>query len=212
MTESARLHRLGLRLEYGTIVWNLGEAVLTIGLGIAAGSLALIGFGTDSIIEVFASSVVVWHLRPGHEEDSPRRTAVALRLVGYAFAALAAALAVASVRDLVTGRQPDESLWGALYLVSAAVVMFGLGFIKHRVAAALDSAPLRSEATLTVLDGALATGTAAGLGLNILFGWWWADPLTALVVAIICVSEARENWEEAREWDERVADPVADRR
>lgn len=200
MTPPNRLQRLGLRLEYGTIVWNVGEAALTIGLGIAAGSLALIGFGTDSIIEVFASSVVVWHLRPGHEEDSPHRTAVALRLVGYAFAALAIALAVASVRDLVTGRQPEESLWGALYLVSAAVVMFGLGFIKHRVAAALDSAPLRSEATLTVLDGALATGTAAGLGLNIVFGWWWADPLTALVVALVCVNEARENLEEAREW------------
>jgi divalent metal cation (Fe/Co/Zn/Cd) transporter len=205
MNERARLWKIGLWLEYGTIAWNVGEAGLTIGLGIAAGSLALIGFGADSIIEVFASSVIVWHLRPGHEEDSPQRTSLALRLVGYAFAALAFALATFAIRDLVTGRRPDESMWGAIYLVSAAVVMLGLGWLKHRVAREIESAPLASEATLTVLDGFLAAGTAAGLGLNILFGWWWADPLTALVVAVICVSEARENLEEAREWDVRAA-------
>lgn len=199
-----RLWRLGLRLEYATIVWNLGEAALTIGLGIAAGSLALIGFGTDSIIEVFASSVVVWHLRPGHEEDSPGRTAVALRLVGYAFAALAVALSVAGIRDFVTGRRPDESVWGAIYLLTAAVVMFGLAVVKRRVAQRLDSRPLDAEATLTLLDGFLAAGTALGLGLNVVLGWWWADPLTALVVAVICASEARENFVESREWLERV--------
>ena len=194
------MQRLALRLEYSTIVWNVGEAGLTIGLGIAAGSLALIGFGTDSIIEVFASAVVVWHLRPGHEADHPLRTARALRLVGIAFAALAVALSIAGVRDLVTGRQPEESIWGAIYLVVVAVVMFGLGTAKHRIAARLDSAPLRAEATMTVLDGALASGTAIGLGLNIVADWWWADPIAALVVAVVAANEARENFEEAREW------------
>jgi divalent metal cation (Fe/Co/Zn/Cd) transporter len=201
--ERERLWRLGLQLEYGTIAWNVGEAGLTIALGISAGSLALIGFGADAIIEVFASSVVVWHLRPGHEDDNPERTSMALRLIGIAFAALAAALASFAIRDLVTGRQPDESVWGAIYLVSAAVVMLVLGLLKHRVARRIDSAPLASEATLTMLDALLAAGTAIGLGLNILFGWWWADPLTALVVAVICVSEARENLAESREWAER---------
>lgn len=195
-----RLQQRALRLEYGTIAWNVGEAGLTIGLGIAAGSLALIGFGADSIIEVFASSVVVWHLRPGHERDSPERTATALRLVGWAFAVLAATLLVAAVRDLVTARHPDESVWGAIYLLTAALVMLVLGVAKRRLADQLDSAPLRSEATMTLLDGALAAGTAAGLALNIVFGWWWADPIAALVVAFICVGEARENFEEAEEW------------
>jgi divalent metal cation (Fe/Co/Zn/Cd) transporter len=197
-----QLQQRALRLEYGTIAWNVGEAGLTIGLGIAAGSLALIGFGADSIIEVFASSVIVWHLRPGHERDNPERTATALRLVGWAFAALAAALFVAGVRDLVTARHPDESVWGAIYLLTAALVMLILGLAKRRLAVQLGSAPLRSEATMTLLDGALAAGTAAGLGLNILVGWWWADPLAALVVAFICVGEARENLEEAKEWSE----------
>ncbi len=200
MDERSRLRRLALRLEYSTIVWNIGEAGLTISLGIAAGSLALIGFGTDSIIEVFASLVVVWHLRPGHETDHPRRTARALRLVGIAFAVLAVALSIAGLRDLVTGRRPDESIWGAIYLIAVAFVMFGLGRTKHRVAARLDSAPLRAEATMTVLDGALASGTAVGLGLNIVFDWWWADPIAALAVAVLAANEARENLLEAREW------------
>ncbi len=204
MDERSRLRRLALRLEYSTIIWNVGEAGLTIGLGIAAGSLALIGFGTDSIIEVFASAVVVWHLRPGHETDHPLRTARALRLVGSAFAVLAFALSIAGVRDLVTGRRPDESIWGALYLVAVAVVMFGLGSAKHRIAARLDSAPLRAEATMTVLDGGLAAGTAIGLGLNIMADWWWADPIAALVVAVVAANEARANLEEAREWDHEV--------
>ncbi len=198
--DRAGLRRIALRLEYSTIVWNVGEAGLTIALGIAAGSLALIGFGSDSIIEVFASGVVVWHLRPGHEQDHPGRTSRALWLVGVAFAVLAAALAVAGTRDLVTGRRPDESIWGAIYLVSVAIVMFGLGVAKRRIAQRLDSAPLRAEATMTVLDGVLALGTAIGLGLNIAVGWWWADPIAALLVALVAVNEARENFEESRGW------------
>lgn len=173
---------------------------MTIGLGIAAGSLALIGFGTDSIIEVFASSVVVWHLAPGHDVDHPERTALALRLVAGAFVVLSAVLLVVSVRDLVTGRVADESLWGIVYLGLTAVVMFGLAVAKRRVADRLDSAPLRSEAALTFLDSALAAGTMLGLALNAAFEWWWADPAAALLVAIAAANEARENWAEAREF------------
>jgi len=199
-SDRANLQRLALRLEYGTIAWNVGEAGLTISLGIAAGSLALIGFGSDSIIEVFASAVVVWHLRPGHERDSPQRTALALRLVGLSFAVLAVALALAGTRDLLTGRQPDDSVWGAIYLISVAFVMFGLGTAKRNIAQQLDSAPLHAEATMTLLDSARAAGTAVGLGLNILLDWWWADPIAALVVAVVAANEARENFEESREW------------
>ena len=94
--DRSRLQRRALRLEYGTIAGNVGEAVLTISLGVAAGSLALIGFGTDSTIEVFASSVVVWHLRPGHEVDRPERTRLALNaMLGWRWADPAAALVVA---------------------------------------------------------------------------------------------------------------------
>lgn len=197
--ERAALQRLALRLEYATIAWNAGEAVLTIGLGIAAGSLALIGFGTDSIIEMFASAVVVWHIRPGHEHDAPERTRLALRLVAVAFFVLAAVLGMVAVRDLVTGRRAGESLWGIAYLAVTACVMFGLAIWKRRLAGRLDSAPLRSEASMTFLDGVLSTLTLTGLALNAAVGWWWADPAAALLVALAAANEGRENLEEARE-------------
>ncbi len=198
-TDRLRLQRRALRLEYATIGWNVGEAVLTITLGIIAGSLALIGFGTDSIIEVFASSVVVWHLLPGHQADSPTRTRLALRLVAVAFLVLAVALTVAAVRDLSSGRRAEESLFGIVYLAVTAVVMFGLAVQKRRLAGVLGSAPLRSEATMTFLDGVLSTATLTGLALNAAFGLWWADPAAALVVAVFAFNEARENWREAAE-------------
>jgi divalent metal cation (Fe/Co/Zn/Cd) transporter len=198
-TGRTRLQRRGLRLEYATIAWNVGEAFLTIGLGIAAGSLALVGFGTDSIIEVFASSVVVWHLRPGHEEDRPERTRMALRLVAAAFLLLATVLVALAVRDLAIGRRPGESPIGIVYLAITAVVMFGLAIAKRRTAEALGSAPLRSEAAMTFLDGILSTLTLSGLALNSAFGWWWADPAAALIVAVAAANEARENRREAIE-------------
>jgi divalent metal cation (Fe/Co/Zn/Cd) transporter len=197
--ERARLQRRALWLEYGTIAWNAGEAVFTIGLGIAAGSLALIGFGTDSVIEMFASSVVVWHIRPGHEHDHPERTRLALRLVAAAFLALGVILAVVSVRDLVRGSQAGESIPGIIYLAITAVVMFALAVAKRRTAEALGSAPLRSEAQMTFLDGILSSLTLTGLALNAVLGWSWADPLAALFVAVAALNEARENWQESSE-------------
>jgi divalent metal cation (Fe/Co/Zn/Cd) transporter len=196
-TDRAAMQRRALLLEYATIAWNLGEAVLTIGLGVAAGSLALVGFGTDSIIEVFASSVVVWHVRPGHETDHPQRTRLALRLVAVAFGVLAVVLATVSIRDLVTGRRAEESLFGIAYLAVTACVMFALAAAKRRLAGRLDSAPLRSEASMTFLDGILATATLTGLALNAALGWWWADPAAALLVAVAAANEARENAAEA---------------
>jgi len=195
----ARLQRIALRLEYATIAWNLGEAVLTVALGIAAGSLALIGFGTDSVIEVFASAVVVWHIRPGHRTEHPGRTRLALRLVALAFLALAIVLASVAVRDLVTGRRAEGSPFGIAYLAVTAVVMFWLAIAKRRVAAGLDSAPLRSEAAMTSLDGVLSVLTLTGLALNAALGWWWADPAAAFIVAIAAANEARENRREAAE-------------
>jgi divalent metal cation (Fe/Co/Zn/Cd) transporter len=197
--DRVRLQRRALRLEFATIAWNLGEAVFTIGLGVAAGSLALVGFGTDSIIEVFASSVVVWHVRPGHAVDHPDRTTLALRLVAFAYLGLAAVLATASIRDLVIGRRAGESVIGIAYLAVTAVVMFSLAVAKRRTATSLSSAPLRSEATLTFLDGILSSLTLTGLGLNVLFAWTWADPAAALIVAAAAAVEARMNLKEAAE-------------
>lgn len=189
-------------LEYATIAWNIGEAVFTITLGVLAASLALIGFGTVSIIEVFASAVVVWHTLPAHHTDDPARTRLALRLTSIAFGLLAIALVTFAIRDLATGRRADESLAGIIYLAITAVVMFGLAAAKRSIANRLGSAPMRSEATMTFLDGVLSTATLIGLALNAFAGWWWADPAAALIVGIAAGNEARENWAEAGEFAE----------
>jgi len=191
------LKQTALRLEYATIVWNVGEAVLTIALGSMVGSLALIGFGTVSIVEVFASSVVVWHLRSDNDRDYAARTSLALRLIAVAFGLLSLALIVAGVSDLASGRRAGESPWGIAYLAITAVVMFSLAIVKRSTAIRLDSEPLRSEATVTFLDGILSATTLAGLALNAYVGWWWADPAAALLVAVAAANESRQTWKES---------------
>lgn len=194
-TTSADLQHRALLLEYGTVLWNAGEAVLTIALGAIAGSLALIGFGTVSIVELFASGVVIWHVR-SDESDQERRSGTATRLIGVAFAVLGIALLVAAVNDLLSGRRADESPWGIAYLAVTAIVMFGLAALKHRTAKQLQSRPLESEASMTLLDGVLSVTTLTGLALNAWVGWWWADPVAAILVALAAFNEARENWAE----------------
>ena len=195
---NAALRRRVLLLEYATMVWNAGEAVLTIALGTVAGSLALIGFGTVSVVELFASGVVVWHVR-SDEAKQAGRTQLALRLIAVAFVVLAVALVVAAGNDLLSGRRAGESPWGIAYLALTAIVMFGLAAMKRRTATQLGSSPLQSEATVTFLDGLLSVTTLAGLALNAALGWWWADPTAAILVALAAANEARETWKEPLE-------------
>jgi divalent metal cation (Fe/Co/Zn/Cd) transporter len=174
----------------------VGEAVFTITLGTIAASLALVAFGTTSIVEVFASAVVLWHLRPGGE--AAIRTAIALRLVAISFGVLASVLAVASIRDLASGRLAGESWGGVAYLAVTAVVMGSLALAKRRVAIRIGSEPLAAEAKLTMIDAVLSLSTLTGLVLNAALSWWWADPAAALIVSLFAFAEAKENWEEAR--------------
>lgn len=189
--------RGALLLEYATILWNTCEAVLTISLGIAAGSLALIGFGSDSIIEIFASAVVIWHLRLPSRKHRDNYSGRALRIMAALLLLLAIALTVAAVNDLQSERRADESIFGIAYLGVTAIVMFVLAGAKHRLAKRTHSAPMRAEATMTFLDGILSIATLTGLALNAALGWWWADPGAALLVAVAALNEARETWDEA---------------
>jgi divalent metal cation (Fe/Co/Zn/Cd) transporter len=186
----------GRRLQYATIAWNLMEVVVTVGLGIVAGSLALIAFGLDSLVEVFASVVVIWFIANHHQERRARR---ALRLVGVAFAVLAAYLIAASVYSLVQADAAESSPLGVAYLAATACVMFGLAKTKRALATAAHSEPLAAEARMTFLDGCLASGILVALVLNAALGIWWADPAAALLVAAFCVREALDNWQEARD-------------
>src|SRR5947209_13317279 len=123
---SQRLEQLGSRLQWATIAWNTIEVFVTIGLGVAAGSLALIAFGLDSLVEVFASLVVIWHMNPGIEGHRADRDRRAMRLVGAAFALLAPYTVVSGVRHLVLGEHSDSSPAGIAYLLVTAIVIFSL--------------------------------------------------------------------------------------
>jgi divalent metal cation (Fe/Co/Zn/Cd) transporter len=191
------LHR-GIRLEWATTAWNLMEVFVTISLGVAAGSLALVAFGLSSMIEVFASSVVIWHLREGRD-PAPHRTRLAFGLIAIAFLALAAFLLVTSVRSLILGLRPGESPLGIAYLGLTAAVMFTLAAFKRRTARAMNSGPLGAEASMTFLDGCLCIGILSALAVNVFFGWWWADALAALAIAGFSAREGLESRQKARE-------------
>jgi divalent metal cation (Fe/Co/Zn/Cd) transporter len=185
----------GRQLELATIGWNAVEVFVTIGLGLAAGSLALIAFGLDSLVEIFASAVVLWYIGNHHAE---RRAKHALRLVAVAFAILGIYLLAASVYNLKQGDVAGSSPLGIAYLALAASAMFTLALNKRALARAAHSEPLAAEAHMTLLDGCLATSILASLVMNALWGIWWADPGAALLVALFCFREAVVNWSESR--------------
>jgi len=193
-----RLLRRGIRLEWATTAWNAMEVVVTISLGVAAHSLALVAFGLDSMIEVFASTVVIWHLREGRD-PAPHRTRLAFRLIAVAFFALTGFLLVASVRSLVIGTQPEDSVAGIAYLAVTAAVMFSLAVVKRRTARQIGNGPLEAEASMTFLDGCLCLCILSALAVNVLFGWWWADGLAALAIAAFAAREGSSSLQEAHE-------------
>ena len=189
----AALVRRGLRLNYLTIAYNALEAVVSIVAGLLAGSVALVGFGADSVIEVTASGVAQWRLRADWDaERRERAERLTLRVVGWCFIALSAYVAYDSVTSLWLHEAPERSVAGIAILALSVVVMPLLARAKRRVARALRSAALESEATQTSLCAYLSGIALAGVGLNALLGWWWADPAAALVMVPIIAREGLE--------------------
>lgn len=187
-TARAALLRRGFALEYATLGWNvIGIVVLALAAW-AARSVALAGFGLDSLIEIGASAVVIWELS-GTGEDRRRR---ALRLIGGAFTALAAYLSIQSTWVLVIGHHPRHSPLGIVWTAVTAAVMFALAAFKTRTGAALDNPVLSTEGRVTLVDGLLATAVLVGLILNGVCGLWWADPLAGYVLVYYALREARE--------------------
>lgn len=181
------LRRRGLHLEYATLGWNVvGLGVLaTAALG--AGSPALAGFGLDSLIEISASLVVLWQLKGIHKDREHR----AMRLIGVSFAVLAAYLLVQLVLVFVTGVRPATSGLGMVWTALTFVVMLALAWGKIRTGHALGNPVLRAEGKVTLVDAYLAGAVLAGLVLNALLGWWWADPLAGAVIIYYALREAR---------------------
>jgi divalent metal cation (Fe/Co/Zn/Cd) transporter len=182
------LLRRGFALEYLTLAWNVAGIVVLAIAAISARSVALAGFGLDSLIEIGASTVVIWELS-GTGEERQRR---GLRLIGYAFAALAVYLLVQSTVVLSAGYHPRHSVPGIIWTAATAVVMFALAAGKARTGRALDNPVLRTEGRVTMIDGILAVAVLTGLVLNDALGWWRADPAAGYVLVYYAAREVRE--------------------
>lgn len=177
----------GRRLELATLSWNVVGVGVTAVAALAARSVALAGFGLDSLIEIGASTVVLWELAAVAEERRRR----AVRLIGAAFVLLALYLSAQSTVVLVMGVRPGHSTIGILWTAATAAAMFALAAGKAKTGAALDSPVLRAEGQVTFVDGILATAVLIGLALNVTLGWWWADPAASYVLVFYAAREAR---------------------
>ncbi len=181
------LVRRGFALEWVTLGWNVAGIIVLSVAAITARSVALAGFGLDSLIEIGASMVVIWELS-GTGADRQQR---GLRLIGGAFVALAVYLLVQSTVVLARGYHPRHSVLGIIWTAATAAVMFTLAAGKARTGQELDNPVLQTEGRVTVVDGILAVAVLLGLILNALAGWWWADPAAGYVLVYYAAREVR---------------------
>ncbi len=190
--EAVRKARL---LNWFTIGWNSIEGVVAVTAGVVAGSAGLVGFGIDSGIEVSAALILMWRLRrerlDGCRQDDDSR---AQRLIAVSFAALAIYVGFEASRDLIQGSEPSPSVVGVAIAAASLIVMPFIARAKRRLAPALGSRAAAAEATQTDVCTALSASLLVGLGANLLFGWWWADPVSALVIAGIAAYVAYQTW------------------
>ncbi|HEY2946583.1 MAG TPA: cation transporter [Vicinamibacteria bacterium] len=200
-TARAPLLQRGIALESITIAYNVLEGVIAIGAGLAAGSLALTGFGIDSVIEVTSGVLLWWRLRAeaGRAELGEVAERRARRGAGWLLLALAAYIVVDSIRRLATSDRPDASFVGIVLTGVSLVAMPLLARAKLRTAALLESRALRADAHETIVCAWLSLVTLAGLALNAAAGWWWADPVAALVMLPLIVREGLEALSEREE-------------
>ena len=194
-----RLRRRGYWLEYASMAWMTAEAAVAVTAGVLASSIALTGFGLDSVIELFSAAIVIWQLR-GEEQGEERETR-AVRLIGVTFFALALYLAVEGIRDLATHARPGQSAAGLAVAGAALLVMPALAVAKRRTGRALGNRTLIADSAETAFCAFTSAATLVGVGLNTGLGWWWADPAAALVIAALAVKEGLEAWEHEAEDD-----------
>ena len=189
---AALVRRARLLAKLG-LAWHAIEATVAIGAGVAAGSVALVGFGADSLVEAVAGVVVLWRFAASRATSvsAERR---AQKLIGLSFYLIAAYVAVESVRSLAGAEHPDVSVVGMVLAAVTLVTMPPLAIAKGRVGAKLSSAATRSEGRQNMLCAYLSAGLLAGLAANAVLGWWWADPVVALGIAAVAVGEGRDTW------------------
>lgn len=187
----ARLGRRAQLLAGVSVTYNLIEAVIAITAGVVAGSVALVGFGLDSLVEVSSGLIILWQFRHRLPETRERQ---ALRLMALSFFALAAYVTVESIRTLLGAHDPDASPVGIGLAVASLLVMPFLSWAQRRTGRALGSNAVVADSTQTLLCTYLSAVLLVGLVLNATLGWSWADPLAGLVIAALAVKEGREAW------------------
>lgn len=194
MHDHDTLLRRGLILEYLTLGWNVVGSIIVLFAAMHSHSVALAGFGLDSVVEIGASTVVIWQLHGVHRH----REQTALRLIAISFVALAVYILVQSIQTLVLNVHTTSSPVGIIWLAFTFVVMLALAAGKNRVGMALNNPVLTAEAKVTLVDAYLAGSVLLGLVLNTTFGWWWADPVAGLVIVFYGFREGRHAWKEAK--------------
>ena len=183
----------GLRLEYFTLGWNLLEALVALVCGVIAGSIALVGFGLDSVVEVSSGSVLLWRLRADrHAENRERAERFAVRLVGVSFLLLALYVAGDAIKTLLRRETPQESIPGIVLAIASLIAMPLLARAKRRVARGLNSGAMQADSRQTDICAYLSAILLGGLLLNAALGWWWADPVAALIMAPFIAHEGIE--------------------
>ncbi len=193
-TDAEQRRRLGRRAQLlagASVTYNVIEAVIAIGAGVVAGSVALVGFGLDSVVEVSSGLIILWQFRHRLPETRERQ---ALRLLALSFFALAGYVTVESVRTLITRADPDTSAVGIGLAIVSLIVMPLLSWAQRRTGRALGSNAVVADSTQTLLCTYLSAVLLLGLVLNATLGWGWADPLAGLVIAGVAVREGREAW------------------
>lgn len=195
------LYRRALLLEYFTVGYNVLEGVLSILAGLLAGSIALIGFGLDSAVESASGCVLIWRLRVHGrvtEEEEERVERIAVKLVGVSFFLLGAYVTYESVRKLYLREAPEPTLFGIAIAAASLVIMPVLSYAKLRAAREMKSRSLEADSKQTFVCSLLSAALLVGLGLNYLFGLWWADPVSALVIVVFIVREGIEAMREEK--------------
>ena len=190
-SDRVRLGRRAQLLAAASVTYNVIEAVVAITAGVVAGSVALIGFGLDSVVEVSSGLIILWQFRHRMPESRERQ---AVRLMAISFFALAGYVTFESVRALVVGHDPDASPVGIGLATASLVIMPFLSWAQRRTGRALGSNAVVADSTQTLLCTYLSAVLRVGMVLNATLGWSWADPIAALVVAGVAVKEGREAW------------------
>jgi divalent metal cation (Fe/Co/Zn/Cd) transporter len=195
-------HQKGLVAEYFTVGWNVIEGIVAIAAGVIAGSIALVGFGLDSYVEVASGLVLIWRLRKhgfSDEEEEEAAEKKAILFVGVTFFVLALYVTYESGKKLLLHEHPEESLVGIVLAIVSLIVMPLLAIYKKKIAAEINSRALRADALETLACSYLSLALLLGLGANALVGWWWADPVAALAMVYFLVREGKEAVEEGSE-------------